>query len=103
MANHLLSACHTIHTGTVVYVARNSKEKHESSVNSLFIGTCLFFLLCRCTINPGENEALVRYALDTYKFLSLVSQVSSIICKMGWAMEQWINLSIVQTFHHCCH
>ncbi|XP_062192180.1 rRNA (cytosine-C(5))-methyltransferase NOP2C isoform X3 [Phragmites australis] len=33
-----------------------------------------------CTINPGENEALVRYALDTYKFLSLVSQVISIIC-----------------------
>ncbi|KAL6506784.1 rRNA (cytosine-C(5))-methyltransferase nop2c [Orobanche hederae] len=28
----------------------------------------------RCTINPGENEALVRYALDTYKFLSLASQ-----------------------------
>ncbi|CAK7346654.1 unnamed protein product [Dovyalis caffra] len=27
-----------------------------------------------CTINPGENEALVRYALDTYKFLSLVPQ-----------------------------
>ncbi|XP_066352073.1 rRNA (cytosine-C(5))-methyltransferase NOP2C-like [Miscanthus floridulus] len=27
-----------------------------------------------CTINPGENEALVRYALDTYKYLSLVSQ-----------------------------
>ncbi|KAG8087165.1 hypothetical protein GUJ93_ZPchr0010g9490 [Zizania palustris] len=27
-----------------------------------------------CTINPGENEALVRYALDTYKFLSLGSQ-----------------------------
>ncbi|KAJ4839347.1 rRNA (cytosine-C(5))-methyltransferase nop2c [Turnera subulata] len=31
----------------------------------------LFFL---CTINPGENEALVRYALDTYKFLSLAQQ-----------------------------
>lgn len=30
---------------------------------------------CRCTINPGENEALVRYALDTYTFLSLASQV----------------------------
>ncbi|XP_038981447.1 tRNA (cytosine(72)-C(5))-methyltransferase NSUN6 [Phoenix dactylifera] len=29
-----------------------------------------------CTINPGENEALVRYALDTYKFLSLASQVN---------------------------
>ncbi|XP_009790524.1 rRNA (cytosine-C(5))-methyltransferase NOP2C-like isoform X2 [Nicotiana tabacum] len=27
-----------------------------------------------CTINPGENEALVRYALDTYEFLSLASQ-----------------------------
>ncbi|KZV31362.1 hypothetical protein F511_05466 [Dorcoceras hygrometricum] len=27
-----------------------------------------------CTINPGENEALVRYALDTYSFLSLASQ-----------------------------
>ncbi|EXB30300.1 Putative methyltransferase NSUN6 [Morus notabilis] len=27
-----------------------------------------------CTINPGENEALVRYALDTYKFLSLATQ-----------------------------
>ncbi|KAL9422945.1 hypothetical protein AB3S75_035098 [Citrus x aurantiifolia] len=27
-----------------------------------------------CTINPGENEALVRYALDRYKFLSLATQ-----------------------------
>ncbi|XP_071707130.1 rRNA (cytosine-C(5))-methyltransferase NOP2C isoform X2 [Rutidosis leptorrhynchoides] len=27
-----------------------------------------------CTINPGENEAVVRYALDTYKFLSLAQQ-----------------------------
>ncbi|KAG6417033.1 hypothetical protein SASPL_124474 [Salvia splendens] len=27
-----------------------------------------------CTINPGENETLVRYALDTHKFLSLASQ-----------------------------
>ncbi|CAM8985406.1 unnamed protein product [Rhodiola kirilowii] len=27
-----------------------------------------------CTINPGENEGLVRYALDSYKFLSLASQ-----------------------------
>ncbi|XP_041007192.1 rRNA (cytosine-C(5))-methyltransferase NOP2C [Juglans microcarpa x Juglans regia] len=31
-----------------------------------------------CTINPGENEALVRYALDTYKFLSLAQQHPSI-------------------------
>lgn len=27
-----------------------------------------------CTINPGENEAVVRYALDTYSCLSLVPQ-----------------------------
>ncbi|XP_028788315.1 putative methyltransferase NSUN6 [Neltuma alba] len=27
-----------------------------------------------CTINPGENEALVRYALDTYNYLSLAPQ-----------------------------
>ncbi|MCO5586447.1 hypothetical protein L7F22_040387 [Adiantum nelumboides] len=27
-----------------------------------------------CTINPGENEAVVRYALDTYNCLSLVHQ-----------------------------
>ncbi|XVF31778.1 hypothetical protein REPUB_Repub17cG0021600 [Reevesia pubescens] len=27
-----------------------------------------------CTINPGENEVLVRYALDKYKFLSLAPQ-----------------------------
>ncbi|KAJ4809504.1 S-adenosyl-L-methionine-dependent methyltransferases superfamily protein [Rhynchospora pubera] len=27
-----------------------------------------------CTINPGENEALVRYALDTYGFLTLAPQ-----------------------------
>jgi len=27
-----------------------------------------------CTLNPGENEGVVRYALDTYSFLSLVPQ-----------------------------
>ncbi|CAM6098706.1 unnamed protein product [Calypogeia fissa] len=27
-----------------------------------------------CTLNPGENEAVVRYALDTYEFLSLLPQ-----------------------------
>ncbi|KAM1113173.1 hypothetical protein ACFX13_046815 [Malus domestica] len=30
--------------------------------------------LIECTINPGENEAVVRYALDTYKLLSLAPQ-----------------------------
>ncbi|KAI8526674.1 hypothetical protein RHMOL_Rhmol12G0014000 [Rhododendron molle] len=33
----------------------------------------------RCTINPGENEALVRYALDSYKFLSLALQNMALI------------------------
>ncbi|MCL7043491.1 hypothetical protein MKW94_020864 [Papaver nudicaule] len=27
-----------------------------------------------CTLNPGENEAVIRYALDKYKFLSLAPQ-----------------------------
>ncbi|XP_054799593.1 rRNA (cytosine-C(5))-methyltransferase NOP2C-like isoform X2 [Prosopis cineraria] len=31
-----------------------------------------------CTINPGENEALVRYALDTYKYLSLAHRFETI-------------------------
>ncbi|XP_057854316.2 rRNA (cytosine-C(5))-methyltransferase NOP2C isoform X1 [Cryptomeria japonica] len=31
-----------------------------------------------CTINPGENEALVRYALDKYKFLALEPQYPKI-------------------------
>lgn len=36
------------------------------------------FPIHRCTINPGENEGLVRYALDKYKYLTLAaSQVSS--------------------------
>lgn len=62
-------------------------ERH--SVYSVIIGVIMFivcvtlimsemftlFWIVRCTINPGENEALVRYALDTYKFLSLVQQV----------------------------
>ena len=29
-----------------------------------------------CSINPGENEALVRYALDTYPQLALEPPVS---------------------------
>ena len=35
---------------------------------------CILYLF-RCTINPGENEAVVRYALDTYSCLSLIDQV----------------------------
>lgn len=63
-----------------------------------------------CTINPGENEALVRYALDTYKFLSLASQNPRIggpglvgKCKLfgGKHTEVWLTQSeaeLVQRF-----
>ncbi|KAL8147569.1 rRNA (cytosine-C(5))-methyltransferase NOP2C isoform X1 [Apium graveolens] len=52
-----------------------------------------------CTINPGENEAVVRYALDTYKFLSLASQhpkiggpglVGRCVSSDGYA-EEWLR------------
>ncbi|PIA30158.1 hypothetical protein AQUCO_05700098v1 [Aquilegia coerulea] len=53
-----------------------------------------------CTINPGENEALVRYALDTYKFLSLAPQNPRIggpglvgRCELfdGEVVEEWLR------------
>ncbi|CAI9089750.1 OLC1v1024383C1 [Oldenlandia corymbosa var. corymbosa] len=62
-----------------------------------------------CTINPGENEGLVRYALDTYKFLSLAPQhpkvggpglVGSCQLSDGYS-EQWLKLGeedLVQRF-----
>lgn len=40
----------------------------------------------RCTINPGENEALVQYALDKYEFLSLAAQVG--LLKLTFRMEK---------------
>ncbi|KAJ6847889.1 putative methyltransferase NSUN6 isoform X1 [Iris pallida] len=63
-----------------------------------------------CTINPGENEALVRYALDTYKFLSLAPQKPRVggpglvgHCELfdGKYMEKWLTKSeaeLVQRF-----
>lgn len=63
-----------------------------------------------CTINPGENEALVRYALDTYKFLSLAPQNPRVggpglvgHCELfdGKYMEKWLTQSeaeLVQRF-----
>ncbi|XP_010919742.1 rRNA (cytosine-C(5))-methyltransferase NOP2C [Elaeis guineensis] len=63
-----------------------------------------------CTINPGENEALVRYALDTHKFLSLASQHPKIggagiagRCELfgGEYVEKWLTQSeaeLVQRF-----
>ncbi|XP_045787075.1 rRNA (cytosine-C(5))-methyltransferase NOP2C isoform X1 [Trifolium pratense] len=62
-----------------------------------------------CTINPGENEALVRYALDKYKYLSLAPQhpkiggpglVGSCEFPDGY-VEEWLRLgeeNLVQRF-----
>ncbi|XP_052178476.1 rRNA (cytosine-C(5))-methyltransferase NOP2C [Diospyros lotus] len=52
-----------------------------------------------CTINPGENEALVRYALDAYNFLSLQSQHPKIggpglvgCCELSdGSIEEWLR------------
>ncbi|KAJ9563516.1 hypothetical protein OSB04_008676 [Centaurea solstitialis] len=51
-----------------------------------------------CTINPSENEGLVRYALDTYKFLSLAQQHPRIggpglvgQCESAGHFEQWLR------------
>ncbi|XP_039119852.1 tRNA (cytosine(72)-C(5))-methyltransferase NSUN6-like [Dioscorea cayenensis subsp. rotundata] len=63
-----------------------------------------------CTINPGENEALVRYALDKYEFLSLAAQDPRIggpglvgQCDLfdGKFVEEWLTESeaeLVQRF-----
>ncbi|KAK9742254.1 hypothetical protein RND81_03G159000 [Saponaria officinalis] len=52
-----------------------------------------------CTINPGENEALVRYALDNYSFLALAAQHPKIggpglvgRCEMSDGyVEEWLR------------
>lgn len=63
-----------------------------------------------CTINPGENESVVRYFLDKYKFLSLAPQHPKIggpglvgHCELfdGKYKEEWLTESeaeLVQRF-----
>lgn len=63
-----------------------------------------------CTINPGENEALVRYALDKYRYLSLAPQHPKIgggglvgNCELfdGKYKEEWLTeaeAELVQRF-----
>nr|CAB3480789.1 unnamed protein product [Digitaria exilis] len=52
--------------------ARYQRRMFDQAVKLVRPGGVIVY--STCTINPGENEALVRYALDSYKFLSLASQ-----------------------------
>ncbi|XP_027172981.1 putative methyltransferase NSUN6 [Coffea eugenioides] len=52
--------------------AKYQKRMFDQAVQLVHPGGVIVY--STCTINPGENEGLVRYALDTYKFLSLASQ-----------------------------
>ncbi|KAH7833661.1 hypothetical protein Vadar_008520 [Vaccinium darrowii] len=52
--------------------ARYQRKMFDQAVQLVRPGGVIVY--STCTINPGENEALVRYALDSYKFLSLAVQ-----------------------------
>lgn len=52
--------------------ARYQRKMFDQAVQLVRPGGILVY--STCTINPGENEGLVRYALDKYKFLSLAEQ-----------------------------
>ncbi|THG16700.1 hypothetical protein TEA_011416 [Camellia sinensis var. sinensis] len=52
--------------------AKYQRKMFDQAVQLVRPGGVLVY--STCTINPGENEALVRYALDAYKFLSLAVQ-----------------------------
>ncbi|KAL6134971.1 hypothetical protein ACLB2K_067199 [Fragaria x ananassa] len=52
--------------------AKYQRKMFDQAVQLVRPGGVLVY--STCTINPGENEAVVRYALDTYKFLSLAPQ-----------------------------
>ncbi|KAL1202093.1 rRNA (cytosine-C(5))-methyltransferase NOP2C [Cardamine amara subsp. amara] len=48
------------------------RKMFDQAVQLVRVGGILVY--STCTINPSENEAVVRYALDKYKFLSLAPQ-----------------------------
>ncbi|KAL6137173.1 hypothetical protein ACLB2K_062467 [Fragaria x ananassa] len=52
--------------------AKYQRKMFDQAVQLVHPGGVLVY--STCTINPGENEAVVRYALDNYKFLSLAPQ-----------------------------
>ncbi|KAJ4878919.1 NOL1/NOP2/sun family protein [Raphanus sativus] len=51
---------------------RYQRKMLDQAVQLVRVGGVLVY--STCTINPSENEAVVRYALDKYKFLSLAPQ-----------------------------
>ncbi|KAF8079903.1 hypothetical protein N665_0994s0028 [Sinapis alba] len=51
---------------------RYQRKMLDQAVQLVRVGGILVY--STCTINPSENEAVVRYALDKYKFLSLAPQ-----------------------------
>ncbi|KAG2324053.1 hypothetical protein Bca52824_006781 [Brassica carinata] len=55
---------------------RYQRKMFDQAVQLVRVGGVLVY--STCTINPSENEAVVRYALDKYKFLSLAPQHPSI-------------------------
>lgn len=52
--------------------AKYQKRMFDQAVQLVRPGGVIVY--STCTINPGENEGLVRYALDKYKYLTLASQ-----------------------------
>ncbi|KAG7591103.1 PUA-like superfamily [Arabidopsis thaliana x Arabidopsis arenosa] len=51
---------------------RYQRKMLDQAVQLVRVGGILVY--STCTINPSENEAVVRYALDKYRFLSLAPQ-----------------------------
>eukprot|EP01018_Ginkgo_biloba_P025945 Gb_41300 [translate_table: standard] len=78
--------------------ARYQKKMFDQAVQLVRPGGIIVY--STCTINPGENEALVRYALNTYNFLSLAPQhpkiggpglVGGVDMFNGQSYEEWLR------------
>lgn len=92
--------------------ANYQRKMFDQAVQLVRAGGVLVY--STCTINPGENEALVRYALDTYKFLSLAIQHPKVggpglvgCCELSdGTKEEWLRCgeeNLVQRFDPSSH